>query len=315
MYETLTGSSVDFRDTTAAKSLKNEIEVTEMYPMERKKRSLAIIFCHETFYRNNEKARIGVEGDCNKLKSVLETFNFEVQIYEDKRKMEIFDILTKVSQEDQSNTDCLLIIVLTHGNSGILCSYDGQYKILDLWNTFSEKNCPSLKGKPKLFFLQACRGDDVDSGTYLWSQKNSKSQRLATSKDSLKLKASNSPNANPSDLKPEELDLFLTPDERDFLIGYATAPGYIAFKHKYGSWFIQEICSIFERYGKYYDLLTLLTFVSQRVAVNYVSDTNVGRKYDNKKQVPCIITTLTKRLFFVPEDACEVDENLEVDPV
>ncbi|KAI4504241.1 hypothetical protein M0802_000712 [Mischocyttarus mexicanus] len=224
MNKASTGSSGDSRDTTAAKSLKNEIEVTEMYPMEGKKRSLAIVFCHKTFFRNNEEERVGVEADCNKLKSVLETFNFEVNIYENAKRSKIFDILNKVSQEDQSNTNCLLIIVMTHGYSGLLCAYDKIYSIFDLWNTFSEKNCPSLKGKPKLFFLQACRGDDVDSGIDLVDQENMQSQsQLSNEQNQLLLNSL--PDANLYKLSPTELNMLHTPDEPDFLIGYASAPG------------------------------------------------------------------------------------------
>lgn len=108
-----------------------------------------------------------------------------------------------------------------------------------------------------------------------------------------------------------ELKALRTPDEQDFLIGYSTAPDYVSYTSVCGSWYIEEICSIFQRYGKYYDLLTLLTFVSQRVAVNYMSENSIDL-YHDKKQAPCIVSTLTKLLYFCPEQAEEIPKDLEL---
>ncbi|XP_043500942.1 caspase-like [Polistes fuscatus] len=298
MDKASTSPSTDHCDTAATKSLNNEIDVKQRYPMRGKTHSFAVIFCHEKFYANNEEKRVGVKADCVRLESILKTLNFEVKIYKDQTK-------NKISQMDLSDKDCLLIVVLTHGHSGLLCAYDQPYNIIDLWNSFSENNCPSLRGKPKLFFVQACRGDDVDSGTKLQYQENTQFKQQLSSKNSL-------PDASVHKLSAIELEALRTPDERDFLIGYSSAPDYISFKNGCGSWFIQEICSIFEIYGKNYDLLTLLTFVSQRVALNYLSCNPEKPKYHKKKQVPCIVSTLTKQLYFFPEQAKEVSEDFEL---
>ncbi|XP_015190533.1 PREDICTED: caspase-like [Polistes dominula] len=308
MDETTTGPSTDNCDTSATNSLNNEIEITQMYPMKGKTYSLALLFSHETFYRKYENERVGVEADCNKLKSVLQTFNFEVKIYENQTKHKILGIISKVAQTVQSDIDCLLIVVMTHGHSGILCAYDEPYDIIDLWSPFSENNCPSLKGKPKLFFIQACRGDDVDAGTELQYEENTQFKQQLSSENSL-------PDVSVYNLSPMELQKLNTPDERDFLIGYATCLDYIAYTTENGSWFIQEICSMFERYGKNYDLLTLLTLVSQRVALNYELKILDESKLNINKQVPCIISTLTKLLYFFPKQAEEVPKNFELGPI
>lgn len=41
---------------------------------------------------------------------------------------------------------------------------DEMYKLQIIWETFAGTNCPSLIGKPKLLFCQACRGHNVDEG-------------------------------------------------------------------------------------------------------------------------------------------------------
>lgn len=55
---------------------------------------------------------------------------------------------------DHSDADCLVIVVLTHGDKGLIYARDRYYSPDLLWKSFSGKNCPSLSGKPKLFFIQ-----------------------------------------------------------------------------------------------------------------------------------------------------------------
>jgi caspase-like apoptosis-related cysteine protease len=60
-----------------------------------------------------------------------------------------------VAKEDHSDADCLLVTVLTHGvNSHVLCAYDRDYDVEDLWFPFTANKCLSLAGKPKIFIIQ-----------------------------------------------------------------------------------------------------------------------------------------------------------------
>jgi caspase 7 len=66
---------------------------------------------------------------------------------------------------DHTDNDCLVIVVMTHGEPGKLYAKDDDYHLSELWEPFVGDNCPSLIGKPKLVFLQACRGDKMDRGS------------------------------------------------------------------------------------------------------------------------------------------------------
>jgi caspase-like apoptosis-related cysteine protease len=44
---------------------------------------------------------------------------------------------------------------LSHGEQGVLYAKDRQFKPETLWDKFSATHCPSLAGKPKMFFIQA----------------------------------------------------------------------------------------------------------------------------------------------------------------
>lgn len=54
---------------------------------------------------------------------------------------------------DHSDSDCLMVVVMTHGKEGILAARDTFYTINNLWSCFSPLHCKSLAGKPKLFFI------------------------------------------------------------------------------------------------------------------------------------------------------------------
>ena len=69
-------------------------------------------------------------------------------------KIQIFFYIL-VSLEDHSDNDCLVIIVMTHGNeNGKILAADREYDVQDLWTNFVGNKCESLIGKPKLFFIQ-----------------------------------------------------------------------------------------------------------------------------------------------------------------
>ena len=63
---------------------------------------------------------------------------------------------------DHSDCDCFACVILSHGEEGVIYGTNGTVKMEDLVAPF--RQCRTLVGKPKLFFIQACRGTRLDSG-------------------------------------------------------------------------------------------------------------------------------------------------------
>lgn len=211
-------------------------------------------------------------------------------------------MIISVANMDHSANDCFLLCVLSHGELGILYAKDSCYKPDNLWSPFMADKCPSLAGKPKLFFVQACQGDKLDAGVTL-------DQRL---------------NRTETDGNPSHT--YRIPQHADFLIAYSTVPGksHVLFMLFYwylscqiiksflcsnegyyswrnttrGSWFIQALCEELQQNAFTYDLLTLLTFVCQRVALDYESNTPDIPHMHRQKQIPCITSMLTRLVKF-----------------
>lgn len=69
-----------------------------------------------------------------------------------------------------------------------------------------------------------------------------------------------------------------------------------------GSWFMQALCEAFDEYGFALDLLTLLTFVNRKVAIDYESNVPNTIYMHKQKQIPCITSMLTRLVKFEKND-------------
>ncbi|XP_052901246.1 caspase-like [Anopheles moucheti] len=244
------------------------------YNMNHKRRGLALIFNHENFDVPQLKARAGTNVDCENLTATLKGLDFEVHVYKDLKLRDLQKRVEEVSQMDHSDADCILVTILSHGELGYLYAKDCQYKLDVVWSYFTANHCPTLAGKPKLFFIQACQGDQLDGGV------------LLASKDRTETDSSSSMT-------------FKIPTHADFLIAYSTIPGFYSWRNtQKGSWFMQSLCHELAQHGRKYDLLTLLTFVTQRVAYDFESNTPDIPMMHQQKQIPCTTTMLTRLLRF-----------------
>jgi hypothetical protein len=82
----------------------------------------------------------------------------------------MMQVMVEFSKKEQHRElDSAVVFVLTHGMMGSLCGIDaildedekllsGGVDIIEFISILNAENCPNLENKPKLFFLQACRG-------------------------------------------------------------------------------------------------------------------------------------------------------------
>lgn len=242
------------------------------YNMNNPKRGLALIFNHEFFTTNHLKSRSGTNVDCETLSNCLLKLGFEVKDYQNLVFKDLQKNLEKVSEMDHTDHDCLIVAVLSHGEMGILYAHDTPYKADTIWSYFTADKCPSLAGKPKMFFIQACQGDKLDPGVSLRERTETDGHGAQT---------------------------FRIPSHADFLIAYSTIPGFYSWRNTTrGSWFMQALCLELGENGTRWDLLTLLTFVCQRVAIDFESNTPDNVTMHQQKQIPCITSMLTRLVKF-----------------
>lgn len=238
----------------------------EEYNMCHPRRGVALIFNHNYF--DHMANRSGTAKDCYNLSVELELLGFEIQVYKDLSYTKLSGILMGTAAQDHSSADCLLVVVMSHGDPGLLHARDRPYPTTELWSHFTGDKCHSLIGKPKLFFIQACRGTMVDSGV-------------------------------PVDETDGYSMSYVIPTQADILITYSTMEGYYSWRNPMqGSWFIQALCEELRLHGRTRDLMTLLTFVCRRVAIDYRSNVPGDEEMNLKKQIPSITSMLTRLVYF-----------------
>lgn len=77
-----------------------------------------------------------------------------------------------------------------------------------------------------------------------------------------------------------------------------------------GSWFIQALCEELDLHGRSRDLLTIMTFVNRRVAIKYQSYVPQNEKFHAKKQIPSIVSMLTRLVYF-PDKHTSIPNNID----
>jgi caspase 7 len=181
---------------------------------------------------------------------------------------------------------------MTHGKKeGKIFGADREFKVEGLWKKFIGDNCPSLVGKPKLFFIQACRGNLCDPGVLCFEKKVSHSESIKN------FMQSSSVTEQANEMLKSDTS-FVIPTLTDVLVMYSTAEGYFSFRNPAdGSWFIQALCEEL-RESDHDDLMTILTGVNRRVAFAKQSKVPHDDELDAMKQMPSIVSMLTKNMYF-----------------
>lgn len=241
------------------------------YNMSHKNRGYAVIFNHVHFER--WESRPGTNVDCENLRQTLSGLHFNVIICKDYTKHEIHEEIKEVSSRDHSENDCIIIVILSHGfDDGDVCAADREYSVESLASFFTADKCPSLAGKPKLFFIQACRGELNDIGARIAYPKGVHNVQKQCGIDYQRK----------------------LPVQADFLFAYSSVPGYVSYRHiTHGSWYVQTLCEQLKINGTLYDLMKLLTIVNHKVAVKFPTDAET-----TFKQMPYFNTSLTKFVTF-----------------
>ena len=219
-------------------------------------------------------SRQGSEVDVDLLKSFFQlSVNWnDFHIRKNQTVQEMKDELATIARYDYTSYGAFFLIILSHGTEYGLCGKDSNpndpQNVLDVERDvlplFASSKCPSLSEKPKVFIMQACRGNMDDNGHLVQT-------------DAVRT-------------EPPRQYRFV-PDTSEYLLCYPCAPGYTSLRNTgEGSLFIRSLVLVFKEKYRDEDISRMLLRVNHNVALQ-----NVTLRI---KQMPSHDNRLTRLTFF-----------------
>ena len=235
--------------------------------------------------------RGGSDLDAQKLEDLFTKLQYKVKMVRNQTSKQLKEILLQFAKlDDHRVADSMVVCLLSHGLEGQIYGVDGVLvSIPDLLALFNGYMAKDLVGKPKLFFIQACRGSDFDHGADMTDGANIPGEICVKRTTEQLLHAAFPTDKVETFVEPETL-----PAEADTLVAYSTVPGYVSWSNlQKGSWFVQAIVDVFNTYAHEEDVVSMLVRVNGKVAREFES-------FNRKKQIPAPVIMLTKKVFFFP---------------
>ncbi|KAM5248700.1 caspase-9 [Ctenodactylus gundi] len=239
------------------------------------------------------RTRTGSNIDCEKMQRRFSRLHFSVKVKCDLTAKQMVLALVELAREDHHALDCCVVVILSHGCQashlqfpGAVYGTDGcPVSVEKIVNIFSGASCPSLGGKPKLFFIQACGGEQKDHGFQV-DHTSSKGSSTDGSPETEETDASPFQEGLGSLDQPDAVSSLPTPS--DILVSYSTFPGFVSWRDpSRGSWYIETLDGVLEQWGHSEDLQYLLLRVAHAVSEKGIF-----------KQIPGCFNFLRKKLFF-----------------
>ncbi|XP_040122303.1 putative caspase-16 [Oryx dammah] len=209
--------------------------------------------------------RPGAQHDVEALGGLCQALGFETTLRTDPTAQAFQEEMAQFRKRLDAHrgpVSCALVALMAHGGpQGQLLGADGQEGQLEML-VQELSHCRALRGRPKIFLLQACRGGHRDAGmepaAFPWFRRWLQAPPATPSQADVlhvctDVQGSSSRGPTPG-----------SPNQADVLMVYAAAEGCVAYRDEKGSDFIQTLVEVLRADPKA-DLLEKMTEVNRQV--------------------------------------------------
>lgn len=182
------------------------------FTMKQKEHGVAIIFNNENFV--GLPPRVGTDRDEENLIETFRFLGYRVEIRRDCTKAELEWVFDNIDFFVKDKDDSFVCCLLSHGDENNVCGIDNKkVRLRTDDNSLEAKltKCQKLYGKPKMFFVSACRGKKKGEGVPI--------------------------------PQSDENDAHTIPVRAHFIFNYSTLPGEVSKRNqRKGTYYMSELC-------------------------------------------------------------------------
>ncbi|XP_054977314.1 caspase-2 isoform X1 [Sorex araneus] len=256
------------------------------YRLQSRPRGLALVLSNVHFTGEKDlEFRSGGDVDHSTLVALFKLLGYSVHVLLDQTAQEMQEKLQDFAQLPAHRvTDSCIVALLSHGVEGGVYGVDGKLlQLHEVFRLFDNANCPSLQNKPKMFFVQACRGDETDRGV---DQQDGRSRAAA-------------PGCEDGEAGKEGMLKVRLPTRSDMICGYACLRGTAAMRNtKRGSWYVEALQQVFSE--RACDMHVADMLVQVNALIKEREGYAPGTEFHRCKEMSEYCSTLCRHLYLFP---------------
>ncbi|XP_010741737.2 caspase-2 isoform X4 [Larimichthys crocea] len=278
----------------------------QSYRMNSSPRGFALVISNVTFdpcAAPDLDPRKGGEVDDEVLRKVFTELDYLVTVHRDLTAQGMRTCIENFCRQQTHRTvDSCVVCLLSHGVEGAIYGTDGQLLQLDwVFEAFDNAHCPLLQNKPKMFFIQACRGEEMDCGVEQIDGPTRTCSPSCEQRDAGREGQGDADSRQRGDMGRPRIKL---PQRSDMICGYASLKGQrictAAMRNtKRGSWFIQELNTALRIHSRDTHLADIMVQVNGRIKER--EGYAPGTAHHRCKEMSEFTSSLCKDLYLFPK--------------
>ncbi|XP_068591489.1 caspase-2 isoform X4 [Cebidichthys violaceus] len=274
----------------------------QSYRMNSSPRGFALVISNVTFdpcAAPDLDPRKGGEVDDEVLRKVFTELDYLVTVHRDLTAQGMRTCIENFCRRpDHRTVDSCVVCLLSHGVEGAIYGTDGQLLQLDwVFESFDNARCPLLQNKPKMFFIQACRGEEMDCGV---EQIDGPARTCSPSCEQRDAGREGQGDANSRQRGDMGRPRIKLPQRSDMICGFASLKGTAAMRNtKRGSWFIQELNTTLRLHARDTHLADIMVQVNGHIKER--EGFAPGTAHHRCKEMSEFTSSLCKDLYLFPK--------------